>query len=133
MDFACSSSMRADLVERTAESPTVVFEEYETFKRSFQHTDKQCTDQGFQFTPMILDAHSGAWSSSARAVLGWVAQGVAAVWGDSVEAVSLRVAQRISMSLHQENARAVLRRTTPPSPDVAHSGWEEVVLDADDS
>ena len=133
LDFACSSSMRADLMARTAESPTVVFEEYDAFKRSFKNTEKHCTDQGFQFTPMILDSHSGAWSSSARAMLGWVAQGVAAVWGDSVEAVSLRAAQRISISLHRENARAVMRRIAPPSPDVVHSGWEEAVPDADAS
>ena len=59
MDLACSSSMRADLMARTAESPTVVFEEYDAFKRSFKNTEKHCTDQGFQFTPMILDSHSG--------------------------------------------------------------------------
>ena len=123
LDFACTSSMRADLMERVAASPTVVFEEYEAFKRSFKETDKECSDQGFRFTPMIMDAHGGGWSSTARAVLGWAAQGVAAVCGEATEAASLRTAQRISISLHRENACAVLRRLTPPCSDAISTGW----------
>ena len=47
-----------------------------------------------------------------------------AVWNDGYEEPSLRIAQRLSISIHAENARAVLRRSPPPEEAaVGVAGW----------
>ena len=69
-------------------------------------------EAGFVFTPMICEAHSGAWAPNARRVLDRVSRGMAACSGEETEVVSLRLAQRISVALHRANARAILKRTT---------------------
>ena len=43
-------------------------------------------------------------------MLDFIARSVAASWSDNSEVASLRIAQRLSMTLHRENARAILRR-----------------------
>ena len=130
MDFACTSSLRADIMERVTHSPAIVFEHYESFKMTYKDTANKCEEQGFKFTPMILDAHSGGWSHTARKVLSRVAQGVASCWGESRDAASLKIAQRISISLHRENVRAVLKRLVVQAPEApASSGWAENQLE----
>ena len=68
----------------------------------------------------------------ARGVLDWVSRQVAAVQQEEVHVVSLRIAQRISCTLHRENARAVLKRSTAvdPSAQPHPSGWEAPSVDA---
>ena len=127
LDFACTSALRADLIERVADNPSVVFDVYENFKRSHNDTARCCEAQGFSFTPMILEAHGGGWSRSARRVLTRVAKVVSAVWREGDEATSLRIAQRISISLHRENARAVLKRVARPLPVTMDTGWGDAV------
>ena len=41
------------------------------------------------------------------------------------EVESLKFAQRISITLHRENARAILRRMAQAPEVVLSSGWEE--------
>ncbi len=74
MDFACASAKRADLMERVASNPSVVFELCEEFKRSYRNTDKACEGRGFNFTPTVLEAYGGGWSVTARKVHARVAQ-----------------------------------------------------------
>ena len=127
LDFACTSALRADLMEHVASSPSVVFDAYENFKRTHNDTARCCEAQGFSFTPMILEAHGGGWSLSARRVLTRVAKGIAAVWREGDEVASLRIAQRISVSLHRENARAVLKRVARALPESMDTGWGDAV------
>ena len=72
---------------------------------------------------MVIEAHSGAWSPNARRVLDWIAAGQAAVSGQSKEMASLNIAQRLSIALQRENARAVLKRAAAPCFSPLPSGW----------
>ncbi len=76
---------------------------------------------------MILEAHGGGWSFSARRVPTRVAKGIAAVWREGDEVASLRIAQRIPVSLHRENARGVLKRVARALPESMDTGWGDAV------
>ena len=99
-----------------------VFEQYEAYKRSYKQTDQCCSEQGIRFSPMILEAHGGGFSQCLRAVIDWIARHSAEVHGESAPATSLQIAQRISCSLHRENARALLKRMAPQDNQPA-SSW----------
>jgi len=120
LDFACTSGLRADRARAATENPEEVVANYEAFKRSFkpagdlETTEEQCTRQGFGFIPMVLESHSGGWGKTARQTLDAIAKGVSASAGDSAEVACLRIAQRLSVTLQRENARAILRRLRQP-------------------
>ena len=103
---------------------------YEDVKRQFrphgetESTERLCERQGFRFLPIVLEAHAGGWATEARRVFGSVARQVAASCRDDREASSLGIAQRISIALHRENARAVLRRLLDVVAVPAASAWE---------
>ena len=59
---------------------------------------------------MVIEAHGGGWGKTARQTLDDIAKHVSSSWNDAPDRVSLTLAQRLSMSLHRENARAILRR-----------------------
>ena len=94
--------------------------DYESHKRNYTPagetgtTEEQCAHQGFAFIPMVLEAHSGGWGRTARQVLDIIVKQLSASWCDDAETASLRIAQRLSATLHKENARAILRRLCPP-------------------
>ena len=43
LDFACTSGLRGDFLERSAVDGGAVFPAYEHFKRSFKDTDNECS------------------------------------------------------------------------------------------
>jgi hypothetical protein len=126
LDFAVTSGMRSDLIRQVTSAPEVVFQQYEQAKRTYKDTDQLCSEAGFLFVPMVVEAHAGGWSKTARNMLDWIALQAAAAHHEDPSAVSLRIAQRISCVLHRENARAVLRRTRElVASDMAPpSGWD---------
>ena len=79
------------------------------------NTEEICNSAGFQFVPMILEAHGGGWSPSFRKAVNWISAAGAARGIDTKAAWSLQMAQRISCSLQRENARSILRRTAAQS------------------
>ena len=103
--------------------PTQVISEYESFKCEFpahghtESTERQCQNQGFRFVPMVIEAHAGGWGKEARQVLDAVAEAIATVHPNSSQSSSLQIAQRLSISLQRENARAVLKRVTDSHDD----------------
>ena len=123
-DFAVTSALRADCFWSAINSPSAVFERYEEFKRSYKQTAAGCAAAGFRFVPFVVEAHAGAMSAGARGLLDWVARQAAAAQHLEAHTVSLRIAQRLSCSLHRENARAVLRRTTVQDPPAQPQGWD---------
>ena len=123
MDFAVTSGMQSALFRAVADDPMVVFERHEQQKRNYLQTYDQCRRAGFRFKPMVLEAHAGGWSGAFRGRMGWLARAGAAVHSASPAAEALRIAQRISSSLHRENARAVLRRLSAAETPTAPSGW----------
>ena len=124
LDFAVTSGLRSDLWRQVAETPNHVFEFYEHYKRSYKDTERLCEDQGFAFLPMVMEAHSGAWSPSARRAWGFVARNMSAAWNEGQEPSSLKLAQRLCCSLQRENARAVLRRLAEADPGQVVGTWE---------
>jgi hypothetical protein len=121
LDFAVTSAMRGDVFRQTATAPEAVFANYEHHKRQYLDTGQQCEAAGFAFVPMVLEAHAGVWSPTARGMLDWIARQSAATRDEAHHTCSLRIAQRTSCTLHRENARAVLRRMVQVEV-VPHSG-----------
>ena len=72
--------------------------------------EELCRQQGFRFVPMVFEAHGGSWGVSARAVIDVISKSLALTTGDAPESSSLQIAQRLSLALHRENARAILKR-----------------------
>ena len=89
---------------------------YEDSKRNFKPpgadlpTGEACAQAGFDFVPMVMEAHGGGWGAGARKVIGDIARCVATARNIDPAAASLDIAQRISVALHRENARAILKR-----------------------
>ena len=81
----------------------VVFSEYEHIKRSFKDTAQVCEAQGFAFSPMIAEAHSGAWSPAARKMFDFITKEAAAASSayTTEELEPLRFAQRLSITLRR--------------------------------
>ena len=125
LDFAVTSGLQASLYRRVLEDPNAAFEQYEAFKRGFKQTDQACRDQSLRFTPMVLEAHGGGWSSTFRRVGDWISRNAAACSHEESSAVAFRIAQRISCSLQRENARAVLKRQGQPTATPPVSAWAE--------
>jgi hypothetical protein len=127
-DFAVTSGMRADRLKNMGKDPGKIFSDYEDYKRGYKDTDELCKLQGFVFAPLVVEAHGGGWSGALRKTVDNIARRQRAVWSEGGETVSLRIAQRLSICLQAENARAVLRRM--PSPVSEGEGaegslWEE--------
>ena len=90
-----------------------VFHEVEARKNYFQNTASQVAALGATFRPLVLEACGGGWCPALRKVIAWVStesRAMRGLVGDTPRDVSLRIAQRISCTLHRENARAILRR-----------------------
>ena len=112
-DFAVTSGMRADLLTASAASASAATDRYEEVKRQHLGTARSCADVGVTFIPMVVEAHGGGWGREARRAFAIVAKRVADATGEQAAIVADRHAQRLSISLHRENARAVLRRLEP--------------------
>ena len=116
LDFAVTSGMRRDRETAAIADPEEVVRQYEDAKRAFRPpgaelpTEEACLREGFAFIPMVMEAHGGGWGAAARSVIGAVARCVAATRNVEPAVVSLDIAQRISIALHTENARAILKR-----------------------
>ena len=121
LDFACTSGMRSDRLQLSRDTPELVLTKYEETKREYkapgetETTEALCTSQGLRFVPMVVEAHSGGWSKAAREVLDTIAKSVATQWKEDNEVASLAIAQRLSVTLHRENARAIVRRRQEPT------------------
>ena len=120
LDFACTSGMRADRLREACENPSGVASAYAQFKRDFappgetETTEQLCKAEGFRFVPMVVEAHGGGWSPLTRSTIDSISRTQASCIHEDFASVSLKVAQRISRTLHKENARAILRRAARP-------------------
>ena len=109
-DFAATSGLRRGLLADSAAEASTATERHEDFKRLHQDTAHRCADVGITFIPMVVEAHGGGWGREARRAFAILAQRVADATGEAAAIVADRHAQRLSITLHRENARAVLRR-----------------------
>ncbi len=111
-DFAVTSGLRLDSLSDAARDPDSVTAKYEDFKSSYQDTKSQCQSQGFSFIPMVMEAVGGGWGKMARCVWSELAKTSALATGEleTEKTCAIMLRQRLSMTLHRENARACLRR-----------------------
>ena len=62
------------------------------------------------FAPFVVEAHGGGLGPAARRVCARLAMGAASRGGEEVEVQAVSLLRRISLAVHRENARAVLKR-----------------------
>ena len=110
VDFAVTSGLRADILSIAASDPASVFGSYEDYKRHHLDTEKKCEEQGLKFLPFVIEVHGGGLGPVARRVLGELARAGAAREWEEVEVQASSLLRRMSISVHRENARAILRR-----------------------
>ena len=111
-DFAVTSGLRMDLQAAAASGADAVTSRYEGFKRSHQDTHEECQAQGITFIPMVVEAVGGAWGKMARCVWSELAKISCLATGELMteSTCAIMLQQRLSMTLHRENARACLKR-----------------------
>jgi len=111
-DFAVTSGLRVDSVAASSQDSGAVCSKYEDFKCSYKDTKTLCQGQGITFIPMIVEATGGGWGKMARCVWSELAKSSALATGEleSNSTCAIMLHQRLSMTLHRENARACLRR-----------------------
>jgi hypothetical protein len=70
---------------------------------------------------MIVDGAGGGWGDDAERVWAGLAHAIAAVSGEDVSSVTAELYQSLSLILHREGARAVLRRLPGTAAPLASS------------
>ena len=68
LDFAVTSGMRDDTINATILDASSAAVSYEGFKNSHMDTARLCQDEGLGFTPVIVEAHGGAWGPAAQSI-----------------------------------------------------------------
>ena len=122
LDLAVTSGLRAGAtVAQSASSGSAAVEAYKAHKR--MHTDQHCIAEGLQFVPLLAEACSGGWGPTAAATWRVLGGLIAARSGDSPSVETDRLLQCLSVALHRENARAVLRRL--PAEEVSPGPFAE--------
>ena len=85
---------------------------------------------------MVVDAHGGGWGPVAKEAFKTIARAYANQTGTSASIATSELAQRISITLERENARAILRRLGPMEEDAdvfANSAaWREDMEDIEE-
>ena len=111
-DFAVTSGLRLDLPPDVVGNTTSVTARYEGYKCSHNDTQADCQAQGISFIPMIVEAVGGGWGKMARCVWSELAKNSVLASGElaTEDTSATMLLQRLSMTLHRENARACLRR-----------------------
>ena len=111
-DFAVTSGARLSSLVESASDRETVLTKYEDFKCSYKDTKTLCLAQGITFTPMIIEAVGGGWCKTARGVWSELAKSSALATGEleTANTCAVMLLQRLSMTLHRENARACLKR-----------------------
>ena len=123
-------------MQTSAETPELIIASYEELKRNFtppgetETTEKLCSHHGFRFVPMVVESHSGSWGKEARQMFATIAKHAAITCTETCEPSSLTLVQRLSVTLHRENARAIVRRmqeriveASDTLPDLGPGAW----------
>ena len=111
-DFAVKSGLRVDLQSDAISSPDAVTRRYEDLKSSHRDTRADCEAQGFSFVPMVVEAVGGCCGEAARKIWSELAKKSVLATGEleTKRSCTAMLRQRLSLTLHRENARACLRR-----------------------
>ena len=132
-DFAVTSGLRAGAVHDAAADPNQPVSAYEAHEGAHLDTAAQCHQQGLSFVPMVVEAH-GRVGAGCQGVWRFPARAKAAQTGQDESAVAQELAQRINITLHRENARAILRRVplmADARVDASPEAWDDHGADTD--
>ena len=110
LDIAVTSGLREDWVALSERDPQQVLLQYEGFKCSFLETQRQCLDEGITFVPFVLEAVGGGVGPQGAAVIAELAKITASASGEPADRSAVSIMQNLQITLHKENARALLRR-----------------------
>ena len=111
LDFAVTSGLRSDKVDRSAVDGSAVTIAYEDLKRSHLDTEVKCREEGITFIPLICEADGGGWGPAAHKVWSLLAKYKAIIAGEQDSIIVNRLLQSLGLILHRENARSILRRS----------------------
>ena len=110
LDFAVTSGMRN--VRACIQDALSAVTSYEDFKRGHLGTERLCSDEGFAFCPMVVEAIGGAWGPAAVKVFNELAKSKSILTGEPVDHLLTQLYQSLSVILRRENARAVVKRAS---------------------
>ena len=111
LDFAVTSGLRPDIVQKSAEDGTTALKLYEDFKRSYLDTNSICEEEGLTFIPLICEADGGGWGPAAHTVWSELAKHKSILTGEQHSIIATQLLQSLGLILHRENARAIMRRS----------------------
>ena len=110
LDFAVTSGLRADMINRSAEDGSAASKSYEDYKCYYMDTKSKCEEEGITFIPVICEANGGGWGPAANIVWNDLAKHKSLLTGETKSIIAAQLLQSLGIILHRENARAVLRR-----------------------
>ena len=109
------SGLRRGMVNQSAQSGASATQAYEDFKRNYLGTESACEAEGVRFIPVVVEAHGGGWGHQAHKLWNELAKRKSAITGELESTVACQLLQSLSVILHRENARAILRRWPRPA------------------
>ena len=118
LDFAVTSGLRGHSLAASVRDASTAVVAYEGLKADHLDTKAHCLSEGIAFIPMVMEACGGGWGVEAMKVWTELAKTKALASGELASKVTTQSLQILSVALHRENARAVIRRM-PLSAEVA--------------
>jgi hypothetical protein len=109
INLAVTSGLQSALVDLSAADGAAAAERYADRKRRYLDTAEQCADAGLAFKPFILEAEGGL-GRDARALLTGLGHDSGRMTGEAPSVRAELAVQALSVALHRENARAIVRR-----------------------
>jgi len=128
LDFAVTSGLRSDVLASSVQDAAAAPRAYEDFKRSHLDTAQLCYDEGVTFLPVVAEALGGGWGPTAHKVWTELAKAKSLITGEPESFCAAQLHQSLGLTIHRENARAILRRSAPPP--ALPSGLEPPELNA---
>ena len=116
LDFAITSGLQIGALAATATDGTSATVTYQAKKRNHLNTEAQCREAGLTFVPMVAEGVGGGWGSDGQAVWKTCARAIATTTGEQQGVVAEQIYQSLSILIHREGARAVLRRLQGVAP-----------------
>ena len=105
-----TSGIRQSTAHASIQDASHAVAAYEDFKRNHLDTARLCTEEGFTFVPMVVEAHGGMWGPSARKIFSELAKTKSVHSGEQKDKILGQLYQNLDVVLQRENSRAILRR-----------------------
>jgi hypothetical protein len=91
---------------------TLAARTYEHRKCTFLDTYAHCQSEGVRFLPFVVEGAGGSFGPSARKTLSLLANAAAKLTGECPAQKAEQFSQRLSLIVHETNARSILLRAS---------------------